>query len=80
MRGVTWKHHWEPIKGQHVEEVSRLCLDRFGRSSQAAFPLLLWQGDCLVGPWVCLVCTGAVLSRLHALVGSLIHVRLNSVF
>jgi hypothetical protein len=31
--------------------------NHFGRSSQTASSLLLCQGDCLVGPWVCLACT-----------------------
>jgi hypothetical protein len=34
----------------------------------------------MVGPWVCLVCTGIALNRLNALVGPLIYMRLNGAF
>jgi hypothetical protein len=69
---------WGGRRRCHVQEVSQRPWSWFGRTSQATnrskLPLKGWQvdpGDFHVG-------LGAVLRRLLALVGPLIHARLNS--
>jgi hypothetical protein len=63
-----------------VEEIRRWSWSWLGHTSQATnrpqLPLSGWQ----VGPKDCGARRGAVLRRLHALVGPLIHVRLNGAF